>query len=176
MKQKKTSECVLDAELLKKYSSESRCCSYVDVVPDLLSKGHEKFTIRECTCLFEFLGAINKGKCIVCLDEKIREQYIAHIDKLPDDLLSFFESILTNKNQTRTENGSFEFADSEELKSTTLKDKEIYLNVAKSLTTGRIISTVEDLKSVYKSKSNIHILMRHGISCKNACEQWDEIK
>lgn len=171
-----TSECVLDAELFKKYSSESQCCSYVDIVPDLLSRGHDKFTIRECTCLFELLGAVDEGKCVVYLNEKIREKYIAHIDKLPGDLLIYFESILTNKNQTKIENGSFELTDSEELKSTTLKDKEIYLNVAKSLATGRIVSTIEDIKNVYKSKSNIHIVLKHGISCKNACEQWEELK
>jgi len=92
-----TNECVLDADLLKKYCSDKQCSSYVEVAKLLLAAGHDNFIIRECNCLYEFFIAVDKKKCIIYLNKEINEEYTNLIDKLPDDLMTIFSSILSNR-------------------------------------------------------------------------------
>lgn len=169
-----TNECVLDADLLKKYCSDNQCCSYVEIAKFLLAEGHNDFIIRECNCLYEFFIAVSNKKCIIYYNEEINKEYYNLIDKLPGDLMTIFSSILSNKNCLQEKEGSFFYEDFEELKSTDLEHKAIYLDVAKSLTKRLIISTKEDINNIYDP--NIRLLTKHGISYKNVCEHWDEIK
>lgn len=169
-----TIECVFDAELLKKYSSDNKCASYLHVAQNLLNAGHDKFIIRECNCLFEFFTTVTtKNKCVICYNEKINTEYSNLIDKLPDDLMLMFSNILSNK-CAENRDGSFIFEDFEELNSTQLEHKTMYLDVAKSLINRIIISTKEDVDTIYNP--NISILTKHAISCKSVCEYWDILK
>lgn len=169
-----TLECVVDAELFKKYCLDG-CNSITAATKCLLDCGADDFVIRECNCLMEFLGAITKERCIMCYNEQIRKEYINHVDNMPDDLVSLLEYILSNTPLTKKiERGCFNFDDFEKLKSTELGCKEKYLDVAKCLTNKRIVSTKEEIESTYNP--NRKILLSHDISAKNVCEQWNEIK
>lgn len=169
-----TLECVVDAELFKKYCSDG-CDSIGDVTRCLLDCEADNYVILECGCLIEFLDAIATERCVMCYDEKIKKEYIIHVDNMPAELVSPLEHILSNTASTRKmERGCFKLDDFEELKSTELERKVKYLDVAKCLMNRRIVSTKEEIKSTYKP--NRRILLSHDISAKNVCEQWNEIK
>jgi hypothetical protein len=169
-----TLECVADAELFKKYCLDG-CNSITDTTKRLLDCGADDFVILECSCLIEFLDAITMGRCIMCYDEQIRNEYIVYIDNMPEELVNLLEYILSNTALTRKINrGGFKLGDSEKLKSTELRYKEKYLDVAKCLMNKIIVSTKEAVESTYNP--NRVILLSHDISAKNVCEQWTEIK
>jgi len=169
-----TLECVVDAILFKTYCLDGYN-SILSVTRRLLDCGADDFIIRECNCLREFLDAITMEKCIMCYDEKIKNEYISYIDDMPDELVNLLGYILSNTALTRKiERGGFKLKDFEKLKSTELGRKEKYLDVAKCLRNRIIVSTKEEIESTYKP--NHRILLSHDIFAKCVCEQWDEIK
>ena len=169
-----TLECVVDAELFKKYCLDG-CNSITSATKCLLDRGADDFVILECNCLIEFLDAIATARCIMCYDEQIKKEYIIYVDDMPEELVSPLEHILSNTALTKKiEMGCFNSDDSEKLKSTELECKEKYLDVAKCLMNKRIVSTKEEIESTYTP--NRMILLSHDISAKNVCEQWNEIK
>lgn len=168
-------ECVLDAEIFKRYCSDKNYCSADELMQSCLNQGISNILFyKECYCLINFLGAIKAEKCIICYNNTIITEYEQYIDKLPQDLLDYISSILSDTRYSRKENGSLIHSESFSIKSTGLKSKVMYLDVAKSLTNKRIVATKEDAKDVYNQ--NVKILLRFQISCKDVCGQWDEIR
>lgn len=169
-----TLECVADAELFKKYCLDG-CNSIKDATICLLDCGADDFVIHECHCLVEFLEAITRGRCIMCYDEQIKNEYISYINNMPEDLVNLLFYIFSNVDLTKKiKMGGFKLGDSEKLKSTELEYKENYLDVAKCLLNKIIVSTKEEIERTYNP--NRMILLSHNISVKNVCEQWTEIK
>ncbi len=169
------SECVLDADILKKYCSNKDCSSTDELMQLCLYQGIvDVLFYKECCCLIEFFDAIKAEKCIICYNNQIIDEYKQYINKLPQDLLDYISSILSDTKHSRKENGSFIHSDFIEIESTGLKNKVMFLDVAKSLTNKRIVATKKDVQDIYKP--NIKILLHHQISCKDICGQWDEIK
>lgn len=167
-------ECVLDAELLRKYSSEYNCTSYVQVVKLLLENGHHDHIIRECTCFHEFLILVCAGKCTLYHDDNIRNEYNILIDKLPEDLLYSVVHILSHEGCTKAIDGAFTPKDYEDLQLTNLHSKVIYLNVAKAMNNRIIVSAQEDVEKVYRPE--IRLLATHKIEAKNICKKWENIR
>lgn len=165
-----TLECVIDAELFKKYSTDNKHGSFIETIKYLLDKGHDDSTIREANCLFDFLRAIANGKGIIYYNEEIINEYLQYFDKLPLDLIDLIQLILSNEKCSRKITGSFRSQDFEYFENTALKDKLVYLDVAYSLKEKKIVSTIEDIKNTYRP--NARALMKYTIFAENICKHW----
>ena len=170
------SGCVLDAELFRKYCSNDNCDSIFSVAKCLIKTGQDNSVVRECSCLFDFLEVITFGNCILHYSDEIKDEYLVLINILPEDILDYLEQILSCSDFSRKIiKGGFKFKDFENLKSTKLEHKKIYLDATKSLEDERIIvSSEEDIRNNYKPHRDI--LMNHDIYSKSVCKQWTDLK
>lgn len=170
-----TSGCVIDAELFSKYCSEDNCDSIFSAAECLIKMGQDS-AIQECSCLFYFLEVIIFGNCTLYYSDKIKNEYKALINNLPEDILDFVEKIFSDDHfSQKIIKGGFKWEDFEKLKSTKLEHKKIYLDATKSLVDERIIvSSEEDITTNYKPHRDI--LINHNIYSKSVCKQWTDLK
>ncbi len=181
-----TQECVVDAELFKKYCLDSGRCnscqersqcesSYYEVANCLVVKGKLKFVIQEWGCLDDFLKYVENGKCPVYYNDIIKIQYINLFDKMPLDLMNSIHYLLSKEGLTvKKDRGELNGEDLNLIDSVgTLKPKKDYLDIVTCLKTRIIVSTQEDKKNVYTAK--LLGSMSLVPICRNVCEQRDEI-
>lgn len=169
------SECVIDAELFRKYCSKNKCNSIYEATKCLIDQGFDGHIIKECHCVLAYLDLIKQGKCKLYYSEKIKNEYIQFVEKLPADVLEYLLFILSNTSiSEKIQRGGFIKADFDELKSSDIKHKAIYLDVAKALNERNIVSSKDDIKNNYEP--HVKILLKHTIFCKNICERWNGLK
>lgn len=168
-------ECVIDAELFSKYCADNKCNSIYEATKCLIDQGFDGHIIEECHCVLAYLDLIKRGKCKLYYSDKINKEYILYVEKMPEDILNYLQYILSNTSLSeKIKTGGFVKADFDELKSTNLEHKAIYLDAAKALNDKKVISSKDDIINYYEP--HIKILINHTISCKNVCEQWDGLK
>ncbi|VVB93269.1 Uncharacterised protein [uncultured archaeon] len=184
-----TSECVVDAELFKKYclhecgitscEKYSGCKDSLDEVIVCLIEtetGRRKsWIIKESKCLDKFLDFIDNGKCILYYNNHILSEYDGLL--LPEPLLGSLNSILSNDQHAIKKEGvggliDVDFNLIEE--SDALRSKRNYLDLAASLCQRTIISTKEDKENVYHPTHTTGLSLR--IECKNVCEMENKIR
>lgn len=182
-----TSDCVVDVELFKKYSTGSSECdscskrsqcesSYIEICKCIIKK-HDKdeFTIFECVCLKDFFEHVRTGECVIHYNDSIKKEYLDIFDKLPADLKEKIFDVLSNEKCTKKikrgklKKHDFELIDDDP----TLKYKKHYLDVATHLDSRRIISTQEAKDDVYNHEFLINLT--YVISCVNVCDQNGKI-
>jgi hypothetical protein len=174
---------VLDASLFEKYSldinsSLGEPISIDNVFQRLVNEGKCNWnTSKELNSLIELLEAVALGKAIICRNKRIVEIYEKYLNKIPYEIAEYIQAILANDNcSKRIDDGGLLSDDFDEISGTTLRDKEIYLDIATSLCRRIIVSTEEDKITVYTSVPNNQILFRHGIHCRCTWEHWQEIR
>lgn len=170
-------ECVIDAELFRKYCTNNKCNSIYEATECLLNQGFDSHIIKECHCVLDFLDLIKQGKCKLYYSEEINKEYIKYVEEMPEDILNYLEFILSNINlseKIKTGKGGFSKADFDELNSTLIRHKAIYLDTAKALNDRKVVSDKDDIIDNYEPHKGI--LLSHTISCKNVCEQSNGLK
>lgn len=167
---------VLDAALFEKYSMEESV-SIDKVFQNLINQGKCDWdTSREINSLFELLEAVRNEKAIICRNQKIIDKYSNYLDKIPNEIKDCICAILSDDKCSRIIDGAFKEEDFNDIRDTSLQDKEIYLDLAKALHDRVIVSTQEDKINIYTSNFNNKILFKHQILCKCTWEHWEEIK
>jgi hypothetical protein len=173
---------VLDASLFEKYStnrltSSEDPISIDEVYLQLVKEGKNGNIFKELKSLMDLLEGVTEGKAVICLTEELKGIYEGYLDKIPYEIEEFVWAIVSNREcSTSIESDKLIGEDFKEIKNTTLKEKEIYLDVAKALTKKIIVSTEEDKNNIYIKKVNKEILFRHGIYCRCTWEYWAKIK
>ena len=168
-------ECVIDAELFRKYCANNKCNSIYEVTKCLIDQGSDSYIIEECHCFLAYLNLIKQGKCKLFYSEEIKKEYIQCVEKLPEDVLNYLQFILSNTNLSeKIPTGGFIKADFDELKSTDIEHKAIYLDTAKALNDRNVVTSKDDIINYYEP--HVTILLKHTIFCKNVCEQWNGLK
>jgi hypothetical protein len=171
---------VLDASLLKKYSSDTPCSGNsvsLDAVCLRSINGCGRGNvIKEVKSFMDLLDRVKERKAIIYFDDKINEEYRKYIDKIPSEIRDSIWGILSDSRcSQKTNKGKFLFNDFQEIENTTLKDKGKYLHIAKALPNKRIVSTEDDKLDIYTVNPNDNILFRHNVFCKCTWEYLEEV-
>lgn len=160
-----TFQCVVDVELLKKYSTDNSSNSIEDIVLNLNKESYDS-SFNEAVCFLNLLNYIAREEAVICCNNEILREYLQYINKMPREINLLLFEILSNDKCSKTieafsKDIYFEF------KNTSLESKLIYLDVANSLEGVTILSTKEALKNIYSF--NNERLMKRRIVVKDVC-------
>ena len=150
-------ECVMDAELFEKFSSDdfstaNRDHKYKNIW-ELFENEPGRFSHRdsaEFKCLLHFLNDIViRSKYAVCVDPDIKGEYKKFVKKLPPELRGPFYDLMQRSDLFKEVEGKLDIREKGKFKNTPLEKEMIHINVANSLSNRLIISTYDDIDNNY---------------------------
>lgn len=162
-------ECVMDAELFKKFGLyRGELCERLKDNKAL----HDDFE-----CLTNLLAEIGSGKCRACYNEKIRKEYFS--SDLPIELLNPLALIISTEEHHKDVDELDESFDPR-VKDVyggraDLQDKLHYILVASVLHRKLIVSSSDDFERCY-CMFRLDLLSSFGIDCKKVCETLEEVR
>lgn len=172
---------VLDSSLFKKYSfagdyRKDKSHSIDNLIMELISENKYENVFLELRSFMNILEAVEKRKAAIHVNKEILDEYLKHIGEIPDEmelLISAFVSDTRCLKNEKDESGGLNHHERTHIECTPLKYKLIYIDLSKTINPSIIVSTIEDKREVYRPNKNI--MIKYGISCRHACEHWNEI-
>lgn len=167
-------ECIIDAELFKKISSDSKH----ELLIDLVQIKHENgdfncYDILECCCFSDLLKAIQRNRCKLGANTDIIEIYANIIKKCPNEIIQRYSNIYSNEDLFIFINDDLDHNIKENFNDTSLESKIPFISAAHFLRYKTIVSTKDDANLNYKECSDKLSLVR--VECKDVCSAKDEI-
>ena len=145
-------ECVIDAELFRKISSDTQYNDLKDVLKVKMDNGEFGINdIEECFCFKDFLIAIENKKCKIGIDSNVLELYIQIISKCSNDIKIKFSSLVSRKEHCKIINKGMDSRLKEKLLQKNLKSKIPFIIIANYLNPKLIISTKKDIDDNYSA-------------------------
>lgn len=164
------SECVLDAELFRKSSSD---IIYDNMEQFLQHKINEKEfnidDINECNCFWDFLVSVENHKCKIGLDQekRILLKYIEFIRKCPKDIQTKFAVINSQRECFNHTIDAMKGEDKDRFIKKNFHSKIHYIITACSLNPRTIVSTKKDIEENYNLCQDELCFVQ--INCVNPC-------